>query len=235
LGTFEAWVEGERIAFVRKAQRRPLDLLKALVALGGHEVELDRIANALWPDADGDAARKSLESALYRVRKLMQQDGLIRLREGKLSLDARRVWVDATQLESELQRDDAAAVSQRVLALYRGHFLDNEREEPWLLPMRLKLRNSFFAWLRERGSQLERAGDGASAEGLYRRGLELDPTEEELCRRLMRLHRDCGDHVEAMRLYAHCKKALATLLAASPCGETEELRRSLMTMGASER
>ena len=235
LGAFEAWVEDERIAFVRKAQRRPLDLLKALVALGGQDVELDRISNALWPDADGDAARKSLESALYRVRKLMQQDGLIQLREGKLSLDVRRVWVDATQLERELQGDESPAELQRVLVLYRGHFLDNEREEPWLLPMRLKLRNLFFAWLRERGAQLERAGDRKTAEGLYRRGLELDPTEEDLCRRLMRLHRDRGDQAEAMRLYTRCKKALATQLGASPCAETEALCRSLATMVASER
>jgi ATP/maltotriose-dependent transcriptional regulator MalT/DNA-binding SARP family transcriptional activator len=229
LGAFEAWVNDERIAFLRKAQRRPLDLLKALVALGGRDVDLDRIAAALWPDADGDAARKSLESALYRVRKLMPQDGLIRLREGKLSLDGRRVWVDATQLERELQGGEPTAASQRVLTLYRGHFLDNEREEPWLLPMRLRLRNLFFAWLREHGRQLERAGDSESAESLYRRGLELDPTEEDLVRRLMRLHRDRGDAVEAMRLYARCKKALETLLGASPCSETEALRRTLVT------
>lgn len=234
LGAFEAWVEGERIAFLRKAQRRPLDLLKALVALGGNDVDLDRIAAALWPDAEGDAARKSLESALYRVRKLMQQDGLIRLREGKLGFDERRVWVDAAQLERELQRDPHAAAAQRVLTLYRGHFLDNEREEPWLLPMRLKLRNLFFAWLRECGKQLERAGDSESAAVLYRRGLELDPTEEHLYRRLMKLHRDRGEQVEAMRLYARCKKALATLLGANPCNETEELRRSLATMDVSD-
>ena len=235
LGAFEAWVDDERIAFLRKAQRRPLDLLKVLVALGSHDVELDRIAAALWPDADGDAARKSLESALYRVRKLLQQDGLIRLREGKLSLDVRRVWVDAAQLERVLHRDETPATAQRVLALYRGHFLDNEREEPWMLPMRLKLRNLFFAWLREHGRQLERAGDSENAEGLYRRGLELDPTDEELYRRLMSLHRDRGDQVEAMRLYTRCKAALSTLLGASPGDKTEELRRSLAAMDASER
>jgi hypothetical protein len=56
LGGFELVRDGESVTFTGKAQQRPLDLLKLLVALGGTNIDGQQLMAALWPDADGAAA-----------------------------------------------------------------------------------------------------------------------------------------------------------------------------------
>ena len=46
------------------------------------------IGSALWPDADDGPARKSLEVTISRLRKLLDDDTLVLMKEGKVSLDA---------------------------------------------------------------------------------------------------------------------------------------------------
>ncbi len=57
------------VRFTGKAQRKPLALLQALVAFGGQRVREDRLSEALWPDADGDAAHQALSTTLHRLRR----------------------------------------------------------------------------------------------------------------------------------------------------------------------
>ena len=64
-----------------------VDLLKLLVALGGSDVDAQQLTASLWPDADGAAAKSSFDSALFRLRKLLDIENVITLSAGKLSLD----------------------------------------------------------------------------------------------------------------------------------------------------
>lgn len=129
-----------------KAQRRPLELLKALVAFGGEQVSEGRIIDALWPRVDGDSAHRSFTSALHRLRKLLGEDRAVRLHEGKLSLDRRFFWVDAWEfaaLASELEAAaDPAGVekrAERMLALYRGPFMADDIDAAWVLQTRERM------------------------------------------------------------------------------------------------
>src|SRR5262249_10329627 len=94
LGRFEVLLDGEPVRFARKVQRKPLALLKALVAFGGRGVREELVMDALWPDAEGDAARVALASALHRLRGLLGREQAILRQEGLLSLDSRHCWVD---------------------------------------------------------------------------------------------------------------------------------------------
>ncbi len=69
-------------------------MLKALIAFGGKDVGETRLSDALWPDAEGDAARTSFDTTLHRLRKLIGNDKAIVINEGLLSLDDRKVWTD---------------------------------------------------------------------------------------------------------------------------------------------
>ena len=74
LGGFELTRDGVPMRFSGKAQQRPLDLLKLLVALGGSDIDTQQLTAALWPDADGDAAKASFDTTLFRLRKLLDVD-----------------------------------------------------------------------------------------------------------------------------------------------------------------
>ena len=71
LGGFEVERDGEPWTAGRRAPRKRVELLQALAVLGGRDVPEHALAEALWPDSDGDAAQHALETTLYRLRRTM--------------------------------------------------------------------------------------------------------------------------------------------------------------------
>ncbi len=104
LGKFNIVKEGENVLSFCKIQLKPLLLLKALIAFGGIAVPEGDLTDALWPDADGYAAHRSFESALYRLRKLLGHDKVILLKNGALTLEERYCYVDVWALERVIKK-----------------------------------------------------------------------------------------------------------------------------------
>jgi len=98
LNGFELTRDGEPMHFTGKTQQRPLDLLKLVVALGGKDVDAESIMAALWPDAEGSAAKNSFDSAMFRLRKLLDVDDAIAVTSGSVSLNRAIVWTDVEAL-----------------------------------------------------------------------------------------------------------------------------------------
>jgi DNA-binding SARP family transcriptional activator len=147
-GGFRLLRHDEPLPATGKAQRRPLELLKVLIAYGGEQVAESRVTDALWPRIDGDSAHRSFTSALHRLRKLLGEDRAVVLHEGRLTLDRRYFWVDAwgfdaLAAEMEATTDAAAAekLAERMLALYRGPFMAGEDDAAWLIVPRERLRS----------------------------------------------------------------------------------------------
>ncbi len=113
LGALAVEIGGAPMASSRKESRRLLELLGVLAAHGNTPLPQDQIADALWPDAEGDAARNALDNALHRLRKALGGDDRIVLRQGALALNPQRCWTDVGALERLLMQIDAAPASQR--------------------------------------------------------------------------------------------------------------------------
>jgi ATP/maltotriose-dependent transcriptional regulator MalT len=177
LGGFE--VAGPAtLATARKVSRVPLRALKALIALGGADVRAEALADALWPEAEGDAAARNLETAVHRLRKLLGRHDAVQVRAGAVTLDRRRCWVDAWAVDSlcaQVQRApagaDASSLAARLLALYRGPFLPNEPDAPWAARHRQRLRRRFSAAL----ATLAARGETGSVPPWLERALDADP------------------------------------------------------------
>ena len=121
-----------------KAQKRPLELLKLLIAYGGEQVSEAKVTDALWPRIDGDSAHRSFTSTLHRLRKLLGEDRAVTLHEGRLSLDRRYFWLDtwafeqlAAELESAADPQQMEKLVERLLALYRGSFMAEDDDAAW--------------------------------------------------------------------------------------------------------
>jgi len=237
LGGFELVRDVEPMRFTGKAQQRPLDLLKLLVALGGKDADIQQMMGALWPDADGAAAKTSFDSALFRLRKLLDVDNALVLAGGKLSLDRTLVWTDVWALEAvfdaaEHPSDGNAAdasparLARRLLDAYPGPMLGTD-EEPWIAKPRDALRARFVRTLMRIGEQLEGQSDWASAIDVYRRGLEADNLAESFYRGLMRALAATGDKAEALNAFRRCRELLSIVLGIKPSSETERLYREI--------
>jgi LuxR family transcriptional regulator, maltose regulon positive regulatory protein len=242
LGGFALKLDGAPVRAARKAQRKPLDLLKVLVSQGGHEAGAAAIAEMLWPDAEGDAASDALEVTLRRLRKLLGRDDAIRLQEGRLALNEGLCWVDARAFERAHQRADAVladggakvsdtdldSLAERLLSLYPGHFLDGDEENPWLLACRQRLASRIFRDLSAIGQLWEDRGAPEKAELIYRRGVELDAVSEILYRRLMSVQTRRGDRAGALATYRRCRRMLQLTLGVEPSTETEAAHRAAL-------
>lgn len=135
LGEFRICVDGSEVTFLRKTPRKILALLAQLIAPGGERVRESRLLDALWPDADGDAAAAAMKVSLARLRNLLGDPGTVRSENSLVSLNLRRIWVDALAIERAIEQESAAD----WLSLYKGDFLPQE-EASWALPMRQRLR-----------------------------------------------------------------------------------------------
>lgn len=242
LGGFELVRDGEPLRFTGKAQQRPLDLLKLLVALGGRDVEIETVCDALWPDAEGAAAKTSFDSTLFRLRKLLDVEDVLTLSAGKLSLAPGLAWTDVDALLREIDalppRDaDPAALRRaagRLLDAWRGPLLGDE-PHPWVLRPRDALRGRAVAAVLILGERLEQADDPQGAAALYRRGLAADDLSESLHRALMRALAAAGQTAEALNAFRHCRERLARGLGAAPSAPTQALYEQILAAGLAPR
>jgi len=240
LGRFALQREEKTVEFSRKVQQKPLKLLKALVALGGRDVAKEQLFDILWPEVDGDLALQSFNVALHRLRQLIGEEKALELKEGRLSLSDRYCWVDSWAFERIV--DDALDPSngrgadggnryerllEKALALYRGQFLADEPEEPYLVSMRERLRSRFLRAVEALGKRCEGAGRWEEAAACYLRGLDADDLAEELYRRIMACRIRQGRKAEALVVYRRCLRMLVGVLGVEPSPETVALSESV--------
>ncbi|MGZ8212933.1 MAG: BTAD domain-containing putative transcriptional regulator [Methylosarcina sp.] len=229
LGRFEILYDDEPLPSSRKAQNKPLELIKIMCAYGGHFIHQDRVTDALWPDAFGDAAEQVLTTTLHRLRKLLKCDQAIRLTDRQLSFDFNYVWIDALAFNRIAHHPDKAdqASLQRALNHYRGHFLAGE-SAAWALAFCEQLRSHFLKMSERFGSILEAQADWHAAMDCYQRIIEIEPTSENFYRRLMICHDKLGQRAEALAVFQRCRKSLLTHLGVSPTRETQALYQRLI-------
>jgi ATP/maltotriose-dependent transcriptional regulator MalT/DNA-binding SARP family transcriptional activator len=231
LGRFGVVIDGKPLQFDGKAQRKPLELLMALIASGGRNVSEHQLTEALWPDAEGDAAHQACAIALHRLRKLLGSEQAIALRRNEFTLDPAHVWVDAWAFERALSGQlplapERDSVFARVAALYKGPFL-GQVEAPWATAPRTRLRAKFMRHIAEYGRALLACGRHASAITVFEKGLEADGQLEELYQGLMLCHSALGRRAEAIGVYQRCEKMLAATLGVTPGHKTVALYQTL--------
>lgn len=227
LGRFRLEIDDEPLQFSGKVQKKPLELLKALIAFGGRGVNESRLAEALWPDAEGDAAHNAFVTTLQRLRKLVDNKTALIYQEGRVSLDADQCWTDVWALDSLPESGAAEADLVRLAQLYRGAFLAQDVDAAWAIPARERLRRRFAHATCELTRLHEASGRWDEAATCCERALEIDDTVEEFYQRLMSCHAHRGRHSDLLATYRRCRDTLASKLQIRPSARTEGLFAAL--------
>jgi len=236
LGRFAILREGEPVVFSRKAPRKVIQMLKALVALRG-DATTHYIQDLLWPELEGDAQHEAFGINLHRLRRLLGRSDIIKLQDGRLTLERSLCWIDALAFEGTLDRLGAEngvvageALLQQVLALYRGAFLSQDTQEPWSVSMRERLRSKFVRVLLKEGRRLEELSLHDAAITLYRRGIESDDLVEEFYQGLMRCCVATQRVGEGAAIYRKLEQNFAAALGVTPSGHTRALGEQLLRL-----
>ncbi len=190
-----------RVEENRARQSRPWLLLKYLLLEPEREVSLAELQSSVWPP-EGDEADSAARVRLKRLReslapvRLDGREGLILFSAGYYRLNPRyTIDSDAAHFLRLLERiqqlplDDPAALHLcgDALRLFRGPFLGDTAEAPWLSPHRLYYRRRFTALALDTLARIRALDDLRPMELLCARAAAFAPEEQELHRALIRL------------------------------------------------
>lgn len=226
LGHFSLLVDDRPVSIKVKGKNKPLKMLKVLIASQGHDIPDSYIADALWPDADGDCALQNFTITLHRLRKLIGYPQALHLKDRRVRLNPDLCWVDLWMLHHLFTKADRVLtdrkstladlqrVSERLRAAYKGPFLQTE-EAPWAIGPRQRLHERWSQIARQLGKRLERERHWPAAQEAYRHILQIDPVAEWACQGAFRCGIELRQFGDALALYrrfkTHFKQAYGNL------------------------
>lgn len=204
----------------------------------------DVLASLCWGDQPDEQARNCLNTALWRLRRVLTPHGdahgeyLLTAATGEVGFNWESPhWLDLTAFEQAANRAlterpetlpaKTAAELEQALTLYTGDLLEGFYDD-WALRERERVRSMYLDSL-ARLMRFHHA-HGAYAEGLAagQRLLAHDPLREEIHREMMRLYLKAGERALAVRQYNLCREILADELSIAPMAETEALYHEVL-------
>jgi LuxR family maltose regulon positive regulatory protein len=234
LGRFEVALEGIPLRFVFKVPRKPLALLKALLAGGRHGVSQPALCDTIWPDLEPWSAARALHITAFRLRGLLGSKSALIVQEGRVALDPDQCWVDAWQFEQSLGQAKDAVEQLWALRYYRGTFL-GDSDHPLAIETRDRLSCKFIRSVSQLGSSCEKIGDTQSAIDIYLMALDADGRCEEVHQSLMRCLAREGQPSAVAAAYHRCRAALERHFGTEPSAVTEQIYRDACSDTASKR
>ena len=224
LGGFEVTAEGREVTVDAWRTRRAADLVKLLALQPDHRMHREQIMDALWTDLRADAAGANFRKAVHYARRALGSETSIKSEAGMVALwPGGELRVDFDRFlraaDAALARGDSDACSA-ALTNYRGELLPTDRYEGWTDEARERARSRYAALLKGAGE--------------WERVLELDPTDEEAHRALMRMYLESGRRREAIRQFERLRDALREHIGVGPDPITVELYETVLGMEGAE-
>lgn len=226
LGGLSIRVHGKDIGVQAWKSPKVYQLLVMLVAMGGRNIPMGALYDAIWGDIDGDKAMQNMEFILRRLRQTLHQalpmsvaseikpSQIIQLNHGKVSLNAEYCELDiwaweylgeqARTLRQADQCKEACNIERQAVTMLTGQFLAGDE---FVLSERRVWHTRLCNWIDEVvGHWRDSAGetDGvthAEIISLLDVGLLISPASEKLCMQRMHVLLADGYRVDAMRAF----------------------------------
>ena len=232
-------IERADLGPMAKRWRRPSarTIVKLLALAPGHRLHRDEIMAVCWPEADTGSARSSLRVAVHAVRRAVEPGLAPRTPSSYLPgdgdllyLDPRTVRVDlaaAEQLAAEaLDSGDLQLLTEADRTL-GAELLPEDRYAEWAAHPRRELARVRRAVVLELVDRAVATGELQHATARLEQLLEVDESDEELARALIRAYLAAGRNGPALERYHRLRTVLQQELGVTPTGETEELRLAI--------
>ncbi|HEX6643255.1 MAG TPA: BTAD domain-containing putative transcriptional regulator [Gemmatimonadales bacterium] len=183
----------------RAAQRHRIALLALLALTPGRRIGREKAMALLWPEADGDRARKLLNVSVYELRSALGDELLVTAGDELRLGDG--VRVDVGEFEAAAGAGDHA----RAAEWHAGPFLDGfflpdaAAFEEWSDRERQRLAGLHGRSLEALAEAAESAGDHAGAVERWRARAAHDPWDSRVALRLMRALEASGNRAAAIQ------------------------------------
>jgi DNA-binding SARP family transcriptional activator len=235
------------VAAAEWGRRKTRSLLKVLLSARGSLFTIDQLLEILYPDSHPERVTRNLLTRIAELRRALEpglgegQQSRFIVRVGKGSycfaadapclIDTERFqacMLDARSWADQGRWQEATALYEEAVALYRGDYLAEDLYEEWTQSTRTHLREQYLQALEEAARGRARLGHVQRATGHSEQLLAADPARESAARLKMFLHHQSGRSRAVERTYAALGQALADL-GAGPEPATQDLFRALQT------
>jgi DNA-binding SARP family transcriptional activator len=240
LGPFQVYQDDQPVENWPSSKGK--SIFKYMVTHRERPVAKEVLMELFWPDAYPDAARNNLNVAIYGLRQALRQSNasfshVLFQDEYYLFNPDLRLWVDsevfiehltaARALERRGERVAAVREYRSAEALYQGEFLEEDRYEDWLMPLRQSLQADYLNLLDWLSRYYLDQKEYDSCATMCDKMLAVDPCREEAHRRLMRCYAWRKQPYLALRQYHLCLETLRKELDVPPTDETLALYRRI--------
>ncbi len=237
LGPIEVVGDGHPLSLGGPKQRA---LLALLLLRANRAVGTDELIEALWPLRPPDAARRSLEVYVSRLRKLLNRDGaqvisarppgyLAHVEPGQLDVDRFEHLKEAgCRAAAGGSPAEGARLLAEALALWRGAPLADLAGEPFVRSASAQLEHARLAVLETRIDAELQLGRHRELVAELGDCLEVDPYHEGLRRRFMLALYRSGRQAEALATYRRFRVRLGDELGLQPTRELRDLEQAIL-------
>jgi len=221
LGTPAVLADGE----TRTPDSRKATALLAYLAMRPDEpTSRDHLAGLLWGESANEQARANLRQALTQLRRVFREAGVdpIKTQGDRVTLCSRGLSIDAHRLThgDSIPASGRPGIDKEFL---EGFSITAPEFEQWLTAQRETVRSRARRLLEIAADQAIEARHIDEATDCLTSALNLDPLQEHLHRRLMRLFAAQGRADAAIGQYERCRSMLIQELGIGPDKETKDL------------
>ncbi|MEA5024113.1 Chemotaxis response regulator protein-glutamate methylesterase [bioreactor metagenome] len=192
-------------------------------------VSRDEIVNTLWDGLEPDRALTNINSTMYYIRKALSPHGLekcIAATRKEIRIDSELISCDLYEFERLLRgrpsSKDRVETLDRLAELYKGELFQGKAYE-WSFSKSRSLESGFISALLETAEYYREKQGYEQAEKMYKRALEIDPFNEEICGHIIQICLKMGKKSEALRLYLQMEKFLMEELGEKPQDKLKKL------------
>jgi len=239
LGSFQVWVDGEKISSKAWGRDRTVQLFQFLItARHRHALHKEQIVDRIWEELDLKGSEQVFKVAMHGINKALEPNRKSRteprfvIRQGQTyQLNMEKIWVDADAVDqyialgNQCLPDDKASAKiafQEAIALYRGAFLPSRLYEDWTSAERERIQILALGTTITLGELLLEENPLESIR-LAQQALLLDPTWEDAYRLEMQAYLQEGNRPMAIKTYQTCVKVLDEEFGIQPLPETRRL------------
>lgn len=207
------------------------ELLAFLIHNEGKIVSRDYLVDNLWKEIEPLKAMNNLNATTYYLRKALNNIGI----KECIITSKSDIWIEAGKLSSDLYEfarilrentlvnNSSIRVIENAISLYVGDYLMN-RDYLWADPKRILLKKGYIEMLTKASEYYFNEGMTTSAVASLKRILTLEPLQEKIHEKLLKLYILTDNRSEAEKQYELLNILLDEDLGVEPSNEIKRLR-----------